>query len=98
MYTQINDDNFTECFERNPGRYYSMFTVEGNELVAKLVDNAKAKKHAWNTILKSLAKLAKEPGVEEATDTAVRESVYGKMYPEKAAHEFQEWKTRNSTT
>lgn len=93
MYTQINDDN-VDSVPRD--RYYSMFTVEGNELVAKLVDNAKASKHTWNTILKSLAKLAKLPEVGEATDTAVRESVYYKMCPEKVEREYQEWKKRNS--
>lgn len=81
MYTEISydDKEFGEYLEIAKDRYYSMFTIEGNEYVAKLVDKAQSSKHSWNKVLKELRNLAKKPGLGEATDTAVRESVYIKL-------------------
>lgn len=57
---------------------YAMFTQEGNEAVARLVDMAKAKGWDWNRTQQELYVLADSDAqlYGEATDTAVREVVY----------------------
>jgi len=57
---------------------YSMYTKAGNEMVAKVVERAKRNFWTWPTTRAALEQLARNhPEVAgEATDTAVRESVY----------------------
>ena len=56
--------------------YYGMFTENGNYQVQSLVKVAKALELTWPETYQLLSKLADKEGYGEATDTAVRESVY----------------------
>jgi hypothetical protein len=55
---------------------YGMFTEAGNQAVQRIVDYATGKLMTYNETLPLLYALSNKPGFEEATDTAVRESVY----------------------
>jgi hypothetical protein len=87
-YTEITDENFNDI--STSGRYYSMFSIEGNEAVAKIVDKAKACNTSWKLVLTQLKNLSLNKHTEEATDTAVREHVYCVLYPEKVRKEYEE--------
>lgn len=69
-------DIFDEIFGPN---YYSMYTDEGNAIVANLVDRARAESWNWPRVYQELVALESKPGTEEATDTEVREAVYFKL-------------------
>ena len=68
---------------------FGMFTAEGNQKVAALVDQAREYagvdgplqpvEMAWNWLLDALEDLAEQPGFEEAMDTAVREACYDRF-------------------
>ena len=68
---------------------YNMFTQQGNEKVAALVETARnladldgphnPVEQAWNWLLNELDALARDPAFEEATDTAVREAAYDRF-------------------
>ena len=68
---------------------YNMFTQQGNDKVAALVETARqladvdgpynATEQAWNWLLNELDALARDPAFEEATDTAVREACYDRF-------------------
>ena len=68
---------------------YNMFTQQGNDKVAALVNTARqladvdgpynATEQAWNWLLNELDALARDPAFEEATDTAVREACYDRF-------------------
>jgi hypothetical protein len=55
---------------------YGMFTEAGNQAVQRIVDYATGKLMTYNETLPLIYALSNKPGFEEATDTAVRESVY----------------------
>ncbi len=61
---------------------YAMFTLEGNDLVHRIVLAGQAltkfdpRERVWNWAEHELDKLACAEGFEEASDTAVREAVY----------------------
>jgi len=64
---------------------YAMFTEEGNQLVGRIAE-AGAKlaatdgaRSAWTWAHRELHKLARAEGYGEATDTMVREAVYGDL-------------------
>ena len=52
-----------------------MFTDEGNQVVAKLVDKARHEGWDWSTTLNEIRESSHE-GCEEICDTMVRELVY----------------------
>ena len=63
---------------------YGMFTGEGNYMVARIVDAAKKlveqdndQLTAWAFAIRELSKLGFSDAFGEATDTDVREQVYG---------------------
>ena len=53
-----------------------MFTHAGDAAVYGIVVAAEANDFTWGQVEDSLQRLARQPGFEEATDTAVREAVY----------------------
>ena len=53
-----------------------MFTEFGNDAVARIVRSAKILKMNWDQVEMELYDLSQKEGFSEATDTAVRESVY----------------------
>jgi len=55
---------------------YGMFTEAGDKRVHQIVEFATGKLMTYNETLPLLYALSNKPGFEEATDTAVRESVY----------------------
>ena len=59
-------------------RYFGMFTDEGNNAVAFIVDYHRANNNAWDIVYQNLQDLAKSDPTKygEAMDTAVRELVY----------------------
>ena len=60
---------------------YSMFTDFGNDAVDAIVRSAKVLKMDWAQVENELISLAERfPEFEEATDTAVRESVYMTLF------------------
>ena len=59
---------------------YGMFTEAGDKRVHQIVEFATGKLMTYNETLPLLYALSNKPGFEEATDTAVRESVYLAMY------------------
>ena len=61
---------------------YDMFTHTGNAAVHGIVVAAIANDMAWDQLEAALFRLARTPGLEEATDTAVREAVYTKLFGE----------------
>ena len=60
-------------------RTYAMFTDEGNEMVDALVTACKMLEYKWPQVSFALEVMARKPEFSEATDTAVRESVYCAM-------------------
>ena len=66
---------------------YEMFTPEGNELVHRIVLAAQALAkfdpidNVWEWTQRELHKLSYAEGFGEATDTMVREIVYGDVAP-----------------
>lgn len=56
--------------------YYAMFTKDGNKRVHQIVEYANGKLMTFDETHVLLKLLSEKPGFEEATDTAVRESVY----------------------
>ena len=54
---------------------YGMFTPEGNSAVHGIVLLSRVHEQNWLCTWQALVNLAKEPGFEEAMDTAVREAV-----------------------
>lgn len=59
-------------------RYFGMFTDEGNNAVAFIVDYHRSWNNDWPTVYKNLQDLAKSDPERygEAMDTVVREMVY----------------------
>lgn len=55
---------------------YAMFTDFGNDAVDAIVRRAKILNVSWASVEKDLFELSKREEFAEATDTAVRESVY----------------------
>ena len=55
---------------------YGMFTENGNRVIDGIVIFAKEYNYSWECISDVLTSISKVAGFEEATDTAVRESVY----------------------
>lgn len=55
---------------------YAMFTDAGNAAVHAIVMAARENNWTWYTMLDALNKLSKIEAFAEATDTAVRETVY----------------------
>lgn len=53
-----------------------MFTDEGNALIKGVVLTAKASNLDWEQVVEILYDISTLDGFEEATDTAVRETVY----------------------
>ena len=53
-----------------------MFTDEGNALIKGVVLTAKASNLDWEQVVEILYDISTRDGFEEATDTAVRETVY----------------------
>ena len=56
--------------------YYGMFTTEGNQKVAAIVEFAKTSGAQWENVLPMLRNLSNMPGFGEANDTVVREMTY----------------------
>ena len=58
--------------------YYGMFTTEGNQKVAAIVEFAKTSGAEWENVLPMLNNLAASDRAKfgEANDTVVREMVY----------------------
>ena len=58
--------------------YFGMFTTEGNQKVAAIVEFAKANGAEWENVLPMLGNLAQSDRAKfgEALDTVVREMVY----------------------
>jgi hypothetical protein len=59
---------------KNPD--YEMFTAEGNALVNGVVQAAKVSGMQWDRVYSMLEKISEIDGFREATDTAVRDSVW----------------------
>ena len=59
--------------------YYGMFSDKGNMMIANLVDRARTENMTWPQVYAELVRLGDLPGTEEATDTDVREIVFGKL-------------------
>ena len=55
---------------------YEMFTDEGNALVHGVVQAAKISGMQWDRVYSMLEKISEIDGFREATDTAVRDSVW----------------------
>jgi hypothetical protein len=55
---------------------YGMFSVEGNNAVHLIVENALKNNLRWIDVYRELQELSNREGYEEAMDTAVREVVY----------------------
>ena len=77
MIVSQNEKTVTIAMPIEP-RYFGMFTDEGNNAVAFIVDYHRANNNPWTVVYQSLKDLAKsEPErYGEAMDTAVREMVY----------------------
>lgn len=56
---------------------YAMYTNLGNAAVHAVVVSARANKMTWGQTYRALCALAEQDEFAEATDTAVREVVYG---------------------
>jgi hypothetical protein len=59
---------------------YGMFSADGNKRVHEIVEFARKKHMTWVCVCGLLTQLSRKAAFEEATDTAVRESVYLAMY------------------
>jgi hypothetical protein len=55
---------------------YELFTAEGNALVNGVVQAAKVSGMQWDRVYSMLEKISEIDGFREATDTAVRDSVW----------------------
>ena len=66
---------------------FGMFTEEGNALVERIAQagiklaETDGERAGWTFAHRELHKLASAEGFEEATDTMVREAVYGDVAP-----------------
>jgi len=60
-------------------QYYGMFSDEGNQAVAEVVEFATKMDMDWNSVYGLLQQLSKKEDFAEATDTMVREIVYDAM-------------------
>ena len=70
--------------------HYAMYTKFGDDAVDAIVRQARILNMNWNQVYKELENLSRREGFEEATDTAVRESVYIALYEQEADHGFVE--------
>ena len=59
--------------------HYGMFTEKGNSMIADIVLTAKAHNLDFDQVLDILYDISTLDGFEEATDTAVRESVFNAL-------------------
>jgi len=59
--------------------HYDMFSDAGDAAVHQLVETAQRLAWTWPEVLFQLEALRRRPGCEEATDTAVRESVFNAL-------------------
>jgi hypothetical protein len=59
--------------------HYGMFTDKGNALIHRVVLKAKAKNMGFDEVMDTLYDISTLDGFEEATDTAVRESVFSAL-------------------
>ena len=59
--------------------HYDMFSDAGDAAVHELVETAHRLAWTWPEVVFQLEVLRRRPGCEEATDTAVRESVYNAL-------------------
>ena len=59
---------------------YGMYTDAGNSAVDSIVEMARKHQLSWPTLVGMLAALALEEAYDEATDTAVKESVYETLF------------------
>ena len=59
---------------------YGMFTDAGNYAIHNILLDALENKMYWKQVYELLVELSKEEGFEEATDTAVRERIYNKLF------------------
>ena len=77
MILSQNETTVTIAMPIEP-RYFGMFTDEGNNAVAFIVDYHRSWNNDWPTVYKNLQDLAKSDPERygEAMDTAVREMVY----------------------
>lgn len=73
-----NTDNPVDFPTRNE-HYYGMFTEKGNALIAGVVLTAKAHDLDFDNVLDILYDISTLDGFEEATDTAVLESVFNAL-------------------
>jgi len=60
-------------------QYFGMFSDEGNQAVAEVVEFATKMDMDWNSVYGLLQQLSKKADFAEATDTMVREIVYDTM-------------------
>ncbi len=58
-----------------------MFTEAGNSAVAKVVECAETAELSWPVVESMLEVLSRDERYSEATDTAVRETVFGVLFP-----------------
>jgi len=77
MILSQNEKTITMALPIEP-RYFGMFSDEGNNAVAFIVDYNRANNNDWPTVYQNLQDLAKSDPERygEATDTMVREMVY----------------------
>lgn len=67
---------------------YGMFTDQGNEIVANLVNNARSDNLSWKQVYQELYRLGDQLGTGEATDTEVRNAVYFSLGFDKTNENF----------
>lgn len=77
MIVSQNEKTITMALPIVP-RYFGMFTDEGNNAIAFIVDYHRSNNNDWPTIYKNLQDLAASDPAKygEAMDTVVREMVY----------------------
>ena len=77
MILSQNEKTVTIAMAIEP-RYFGMFTDEGNNAVAFIVDYNRANNNDWPTVYQNLQDLAESDPERygEANDTVVRELVY----------------------
>jgi hypothetical protein len=77
MILSQNEKTITMALPIEP-RYFGMFSDEGNNAVAFIVDYNRANNNDWPTVYQNLQDLAESDPTKygEATDTMVREMVY----------------------
>lgn len=59
---------------------YGMNTDIGNNAIHSILLDALENKMHWSQVRDILVELSKKDGFEEATDTAVRERIYNKLF------------------